>query len=480
MKREFLINIIFLLTANLLIKPFYLFGIDRTVQNTVSESEYGLYFALFNFTFLFQIVNDFGIQNYNNRNIAQHRHLLHKYFPNILILKAGLALLFFAFILLFGLLSGYAPAHTGLLLLIGFNQVLNALVLFFRSNISGLGHYRLDSLLSITDRLLLILLCSALLWGEVLPGPFQIEWFVWAQTLALGTTALLAFSIIMRHLDQFKLKFNYPLLTLLLKRSAPYALSIFLMSAYYRLDGIMIERMLPNGAQEAGLYASAYRLYEAGNMLGFLFASLLLPIFSRMLAQGESTSELAMLSYRLITAGALAIFAGVFFFRTPIMELLYNSGSDYSGQILLYLCASFVAVAGTYIFGTLLVANGNLRRLNYVFAGGLLINLILNALLIPTMKAEGAAIATCGTQFFVLISELYLSRRTLNIHMPPTLWIKMGVYLVLLLLIGYLLQSVCGTLAWYWLFGILLLSGLAVALLLQLIDPREIYNLRKA
>ncbi|NRA49561.1 MAG: oligosaccharide flippase family protein [Phaeodactylibacter sp.] len=95
MKREFLINIIFLLTANLLIKPFYLFGIDRTVQNTVEGDGYGLYFTLFNFTFIFQIVNDFGIQNFNNRNIAQHRHLIDKYFPNILVLKAGLGIVFF-------------------------------------------------------------------------------------------------------------------------------------------------------------------------------------------------------------------------------------------------------------------------------------------------------------------------------------------------------------------------------------------------
>ena len=479
MKREFLLNIAFLLTANLLIKPFYLFGIDRTVQNTVPEGEYGLYFALFNFTFLFQIVNDFGIQNYNNRNIAQHPHLLYKYFPNILILKSGLGIVFFVLILLFGWISGYVPEYTWLLLLIGFNQLLNALMLFLRSNVSGLGRYRLDSLLSITDRLLLILICGALLWGQLLPGPFRIEWFVWAQTVALGSTCLLAYAAIRTNLGRIRIKYNRPLLLLLLKRSAPYALSIFLMTAYYRLDGIMIERLLPNGQVEAGLYASAYRLYEASNMLGFLFASLLLPIFSSMLARKESVTELATLSFRIITVGALSLFAGVFFFRTPIMELLYDSGSAYSGQILLYLCASFTAVAGTYIFGTLLVANGDMRRLNHVFAGGLAINLTLNALLIPTLKAEGAAIATCATQFFVLTCELYLSGKTLNVPLPPTLWLKLAVYLVLLLLIGYGLTTVWTGL-WYGVFGLLLLAGIPLAFLLRLIDLKEILKLRNA
>ncbi len=479
MKREFLLNILFLLAANLLIKPFYLFGIDRTVQNTVPESDYGLYFALFNFTFLFQIVNDFGIQNYNNRNIAQHRHLLYKYFPNILVLKGGLGLLFFALILILGFVAGYAPAHTGLLLLIAFNQLLNSLMLYLRSNVSGLGYYRLDSLLSVTDRLLLIVLCGALLWGNVLPGPFRIEWFVWAQTLALGSTCLIAFGIVQQHLSQLRFRIHRPFLILLLRRSAPYALSIFLMTAYYRLDGIMIERLLPDGAREAGLYASAYRLYEASNMLGFLFASLLLPIFSRMLAEKEDPSALALLSYRLITAGALTLFSGVLYYRTEIMVLLYDSGSAYSGRILIYLCASFVAVSGTYIFGTLLVANGNMRRLNYIFAGGLALNLLLNAILIPLLKAEGAAMATCGTQFFVLISELFLARRLLKIPFRPTLWLKTGVYLVLLLLAGYALSRFESP-AWYWAFALLMGTGAALGIGLRLIDLRELLRLREA
>ena len=63
----------------------------------------------------------------------------------------------------------------------------------------------------------------------------------------------------------------------------------------------------------------------------------------------------------------------------------------------------FFAVCGTYIFGTLLVANGSLRQLNYIFAGSLMFNVALNLLLIPTYKAEGAAIATCLTHFGVLV-----------------------------------------------------------------------------
>jgi len=464
MKREFLLNIVFLLTANLLIKPFYLFGIDRGVQNTVSEAEYGLYFALFNFTFLFQIVNDFGIQNYNNRHLSQHRQLLVKYFPNFMVLKGLLSVAYLGLVLGIGWLAGYTLPHFGLLLFIAFNQILFSLLIYLRSNITGLGHYRLDSLLSVTDRLLLILICGVLLWSKWAPGPFRIEWFVWAQTASLGFTALLAFGLVARRLPRLRLKVRPAFLRYLLRESAPYAFSIFLMSAYYRLDGIMIEQLLPEGAREAGLYASAYRLYEAANVVGFLFAGLLLPIFSRMLKEQEPVQELAGFGFRLITLGALTLLAGVVFYRTPIMEALYDSGSAYSGRILLYLCLGFVGVAGTYIYGTLLVAGGCTKQLNRAFAIGLLINLSLNIVLIPQLKAEGAAIATFVTQAFIISAELWLSARYLKVSVPLRTWAQLAVAGGLLFGTAYAVYQ-SELLVWYWsFFGILGMGG-ALALL---------------
>ena len=70
MRKNFITNIGFLLLLNLLVKPFWILGIDRSVQNAIGAEAYGTYFALFNFAFLFQVVLDFGINNYNNRQIA--------------------------------------------------------------------------------------------------------------------------------------------------------------------------------------------------------------------------------------------------------------------------------------------------------------------------------------------------------------------------------------------------------------------------
>ena len=94
MKREFLINLLILISINLLIKPIFIFGIDLSVNNIVGPEQYGLYFTILNSSYLMLIFNDFGIQNFNNRNIAQHNHLLDKYFPNIIILKTILGFVY--------------------------------------------------------------------------------------------------------------------------------------------------------------------------------------------------------------------------------------------------------------------------------------------------------------------------------------------------------------------------------------------------
>ena len=196
MNREFILNILFLVFINLLIKPFFIFGIDLSVQNRVG-SEYGLYFALFNLTYIFQILNDFGIQPFNNRNISRYPQLLPKYFPNLLLLKGLLSLLYVAVTMLFAwLLAGYDTHALRLLGILALNQVLIQLILFLRSNVSGLGFYRLDSLLSSLDKLLMLLTCGVALWVEPFRQHFTIEVFAWAQTLALALTRGAWYSIV--------------------------------------------------------------------------------------------------------------------------------------------------------------------------------------------------------------------------------------------------------------------------------------------
>ena len=111
MQKKFIINLFFLIGINLLVKPFWIFGIDRTVQNVVGAADYGLYFAVMNFSFLFGFMLDFGLTGFNNRSVAQHEHMAGKYTGSILGMKSALALLYALISFAAAFIIGYDTLH---------------------------------------------------------------------------------------------------------------------------------------------------------------------------------------------------------------------------------------------------------------------------------------------------------------------------------------------------------------------------------
>jgi O-antigen/teichoic acid export membrane protein len=415
LKREFLLNILLLVFINLLIKPIFIFGIDLGVQNRVGE-HYGTYFALLNLAYLFQILNDFGIQSFNNRHISQHPQLLPKYFPNLLAIKWLLATLYVTLTMIVAaFVLGYGAEALPLLFILLINQVLVQLIMFLRSNISGLGYYRLDSLLSSLDKLLMVLTCGVLIWTDWVP--FSLLNFALAQTFALFATVVVVF-VLLRQRADFKVKPSWaanwragrPAIYSMFRQSLPYALVVLLMFAYTRLDAVLLERMA--GPAHADVYASAFRLLDACNMFGYLFASLLLPMFARLLKQKESIRPLTSMSFKLIWAGSVTLTAAIFFARQELLQLMMpERATEYRFAVLGMLIWAFVPISTTHIFSTLLTARERMMQMNRFFVVGVVLDLVLNIALIPHWQALGSAFAAVATQVFIAGAMVWLCVR---------------------------------------------------------------------
>lgn len=490
MRRKFITNLILLLSLNFLIKPFWVFGIDRTVQNVVGPEEYGFYFAIFNFAFILQIILDMGITNFNNRNIAQNNHLLSKHFSGIVLLRLVFVVVYLLLILAIGLLIGYDSRQIWLLLIIGFNQFLLTFILYLRSNISALLLFKTDSILSVLDRALMILICSVLLWGN-LPGfNFTIEWFVYAQTTSYIITAIVAFFIVIGKTEYLKLNWNYAFFTLIIRKSFPYALLVLLMGMYTRIDSLLIERLLPEtGDLQAGIFASAFRLLDvANNMSGVLFAGLLLPIFAKMIKQKKDLNQMVKLPFTLLMLTSISVATITLFYSYDIVNLLYKqhlgeSDIDFlirlnsTSRILIILMFSYIATSMTYIFGTLLTANGSLKFLNLIAFSGVILSISINLFLIPKMEAEGSAIAAFTAQWITAIIQAWLAIKLLKIKFEKHFILRMLIFSTLTYLITILSKRfIIDT--WT---GILLASVFIIitALSLKLINLKALFSIIK-
>ena len=68
MKKKFFTNLVLVLILNVLVKPFYILGIDAEILKQVeshSPGQYGEYFSILGFTFILNVFLDLGITNYN-------------------------------------------------------------------------------------------------------------------------------------------------------------------------------------------------------------------------------------------------------------------------------------------------------------------------------------------------------------------------------------------------------------------------------
>lgn len=442
MKKFFVQNVFFLLLVNLVVKPVWIFGIDRNVQNFVGHAAYGQYQAILSFCIIFQIFLDFGLQSFNNRTVAQASETMQDLFPNIIWAKVLLSVIYYLLIFVFGLLIGFHGHALFLLLILGFVQILNSFLLFLRSNVSGMHHFRTDSILSVSDKLLMIIICGALLYLPPWKQHFRIEWFIYAQIASYLLSSLFAFIVCLKLSKIHWHKFHPATVVVIAKKSLPYAILIFSMSVYLRADSVILERILPNGKEEAGIFAASFRLLDvANNMTGVLFAGILLPMFGRLLAKREAVRPLVYQSLNLLLPVAFTALVMAGFFGNEIMHLLYTDASNYDASVFFVLMCSFPGFCIGYVYATLLTANGNLRPLIYVSLLAVAFNLILNFVLIPRYGALGAALSCAATQCLLSVLNIRLAGKFISLNRNGNWLLRYVLFVACMVIAGWLLHQ---------------------------------------
>ncbi|MEM8584044.1 MAG: polysaccharide biosynthesis C-terminal domain-containing protein [Bacteroidota bacterium] len=473
MQKRFLSNALLVLVLNFTVKGTYLLIVEREVQNVLPRGEYGTYFSLLNLSLMFLLLADFGLQQYNNRRLSQHRHLLKKYFPYFFGLKLIFFVVFLSALLLGGYALGYDSPTLGLLAIVGLNIGLNSFLLFLRTNLSGLGFYRLDSWVSIADKTLSISLVGGLLL--ITPQLLNIFTFALAQSISLVIACMIVLRLLWPRLESKWPKIKKTISLSIMRRAWPYALAILLMAAYTRLDAVMIERLIPkpDGALQADHYAAAYRLLDAANMGGFLLAGLLLPMFSRLLSQQQSIEPLLRTATPLALTGAAAISTVLVCSANPITQLLYDFADRQTELILAWLIPSFIVVCGNYVYGSLCTAAGLLKPMNRIFLFGVILNFLGNLWVIPRYGAVGCAAVTTITQTFIAAGLILLTHRQLPISSMQSTWLKTILSILVLGVFGFVLPQV-GGLSWWANGGLVLLLGLMLMGWHYKSSPREV------
>lgn len=478
MQKKFILNLILIIAVNLLIKPLYIFGVEINVQNTIGSIDYGMYYALFNLSFILSFILDPGITNFNNRHIAQNQHLLDKSFSNIIITKILLSIIFIASILLYGFITSLTYIEWQIISLLILGQIFNSFTLYNRSNIAGLHLFKTDTLVSITDKLFMILLCAPYFIIDGLRENMNVYTFVLFQTISFGVTAILSFYIVKQITLQFQLRFNLNKIIIILKESFPYALLTLLMLVYSKVDTVLLKELNIKGNEEVGSYAAAYRIIDAMNMIAVLFAGLLYPLFSKSIKDKVDVSKLINTSFSILVLPSIIVAIILYIHSNNIMNLLYHENTEYSSALFRNLLISFIFICNSYIFGTYLTAKGEIKTLNRIALFATTINICLNVILIPNLGASASCLIAIITFGSVTILQSLISMRYLKIRLSISKSLSFVLWLAIIILINTQLKDYISN----WLFAIILGATLSIIFLfiVRLVSVKQVLMLVKS
>jgi len=186
---------------------------------------------------------------------------------------------------------------------------------------------------------------------------------------------------------------------LLIRESWPMFFSVISGVLYLRIDQVMIKEMMGNEA--LGFYAAAVRLSEMWYFIPTTLAMSLFPAIIEAKNTNCHVFQKRMHSfYALLFWIAIAIAIPLSFLSTDIVILLFGCEYESAGPVLnIHIWAAvfvFLRTAST----RWILAEGWTRKVLYMSAGGLCINLLLNFLLIPRIGIIGAAVATLMAEFY--------------------------------------------------------------------------------
>lgn len=205
----------------------------------------------------------------------------------------------------------------------------------------------------------------------------------------------------------------WPVVARLLRSLAPFTLSVVALTAYAKVDVLLVERW--HGLGEAGIYAAAYKFVDVAQALALVVATALYPRLSRSAATaGRPTGSdrapdptvgrhptpdpAAGRTAELLLLAGVPAAALLWLLRGPVVAGVFGASYAPSAAALGFLAPALPILAlnvlGTYV----LAASGRMSTAAALYGGGLAVNVALNVILVPGLGATGAAAARLASE----------------------------------------------------------------------------------
>lgn len=360
--------------------------------------------------FYFTMIAQLGVPTYGIRECAKvrdDREALSKTVQEILLINAVTCLM--AYLLFFVCLFTVPQmkSEKTLFAVMSFSVLLNVIGVEWLYN--ALEKYDYLAAITLGVKLLMIILAFLLVRSKE-------NYVIYGAILVLGSIGwgVISFLNLGREID-LKPVGNYEIKRHLKPIGIFFAMSVAT-TVYTMMDSAMLGFM--KGTLENGYYDSAVKVKMALVAAITALGTVLLPRSSYKLGQGDRLAfeEMSKKAMAFVISVGIPCCAYFMMFARPVIMLL--SGAEFGNSVRpMQLIMPTVALIGiTNITGIqMMIPLGREKGVLAAEIAGAVINLIVNAILIPRMGASGAAIGTVAAETVVLLFELWFVRDLLKI-----------------------------------------------------------------
>lgn len=399
------------------------FAVVKISTNYLSLEGYGEYIIIYEFLAFFGIAADLGLFTIAVKEMSEHEGKIEKIIGNVLSLRTILVVTS----MLIGIITVFAvPKYADTRVPIG---VAIAAITFIVTILNGTITSVLQVKLQMGKASISTVLGKAVSVGVMVyvvfygfPTESDTGFYMLILAGVIGNIAsLMVTSYYVRKITPIRYQFDLKLWREVLVKSLPLGLALILNTIYFRVDSILISVI--RGQEEVGIYGVAMKMLEHFAILPLYFMNSVLPVLTKSIKEKSTKYKkvisysfdfLAAMSVPMVVGGLLLAYPIIFIVSQP--EFLSRTaegfyGSDVALQILiLALLFQFLNI----LFAFILIAVNKQKKLLYINAICVVINITTNLIFIPEYGFIGAAFTSVFCEFFVLVATYIEAKRSLE------------------------------------------------------------------
>jgi O-antigen/teichoic acid export membrane protein len=195
----------------------------------------------------------------------------------------------------------------------------------------------------------------------------------------------------------------------MLRALAPFAAAFVILTLYYKVDVLLLAHW--RGTVDVGIYTAGHKFFDVAHALAIVAAAAVYPRLSRDTAHTAATARWSgTRATEILLLGATLAAGVLWILRALIVRLLF--GDAYAdavpvlGWLAIAMPALAVNIAGRYVLGTAT----RMDRVALLYAGALLLSIVLNARWAPVLGPLGTARAHAVAESVLALGMLHALR----------------------------------------------------------------------